>query len=517
MLEFFNKRFFIIFLFPILFGGITVLSFQPFNFFYINFISLPLLFFSIIYVKKKSKSIYRKKPYLKNLFILGTSYGFGFFFFNNYWIANSLTFDESFMFLIPISLILIPLFLSLFFSLPITLIGNFCEKNISSIFLISIAFSFADFLRSNILTGFPWNIWIYSLSWSLESLQALPIIGIFTLNLLIITIYFLPSAFYFKSNIKYLFLFSFVILIFTNYFYGSYEINSAKNDTNLKKINFKIVSAGMSLSDFKNETEVASKLIKYSEPDKKKKTIFVWPEGVFLSDNFDKKKEIKGLFAKSFSKNHLIILGANTSKKTPSGEKYFNSMIVIDKNFNLISKYDKKKLVPFGEFLPFEKFLNSIGIKKITPGYASFSKGTGQSIINLELDLENINFLSLICYEIIFPRFIEKYNNFNFVINISEDAWFGKSIGPHQHFAKAIFRSIESGVYTIRSANKGISAFISPQGKILKNLQPGELGNIELNIPMLEKSKKKYKKDLIFFLLLITYIFTFFVLRKFKI
>tara|TARA_B100000427_G_C15134105_1_gene431509 strand:- start:13 stop:591 length:579 start_codon:yes stop_codon:yes gene_type:complete len=192
-------------------------------------------------------------------------------------------------------------------------------------------------------------------------------------------------------------------------------------------------------------------------------------------------------------------------------------MIVIDKNFNLISKYDKKKLVPFGEFLPFEKFLNSIGIKKITPGYASFSKGTGESIINLELDLENINFLSLICYEIIFPSFIEKYNNFNFVINISEDAWFGKSIGPYQHFAKAIFRSIESGVYTIRSANKGISAFISPQGKILKNLQPDELGNIELNIPMLEKSKKKSKKDLIFFLLLITYIFTFFVLRKFKI
>ena len=167
--------------------------------------------------------------------------------------------------------------------------------------------------------------------------------------------------------------------------------------------------------------------------------------------------------------------------------------------------------------MPFENFLNSIGIKKITPGYASFSKGTGESIINLELDLENINFLSLICYEIIFPSFIEKYNNFNFVINISEDAWFGKSIGPYQHFAKAIFRSIESGVYTIRSANKGISAFISPQGKILKNLQPDELGNIELNIPMLEKSKKKSKKDLIFFLLLITYISTFFVLRKFKI
>jgi len=123
----------------------------------------------------------------------------------------------------------------------------------------------------------------------------------------------------------------------------------------------------------------------------------------------------------------------------------------------------------------------------------------------------------MICYEIIFPGLINKYNNYNFIVNISEDAWFGKSIGPEQHFAKAIFRSIESGVYTIRSANMGVSAFISPQGKILKNLQPTETGSIELSVPIYEKNKNKIKKDLIFLLLLITYIFTFFILRKFKI
>ena len=192
-------------------------------------------------------------------------------------------------------------------------------------------------------------------------------------------------------------------------------------------------------------------------------------------------------------------------------------MVAIDRNFNIVSKYDKKKLVPFGEFLPFEKYLNLIGLKKITPGYSSFSKGTGEPIINLNLDSKNVNILSLICYEIIFPSFIYDYDKYNFIINISEDAWFGESIGPYQHFAKAIFRSIESGVYTIRSANQGISAFISPQGKVLKNLQPNEIGNIELNLPLLEKNKQQYKKDLIFLLLLITYIFTFFILRKFKI
>ena len=217
MLDFFNKRFFIIFLFPLLLGGLTVLSFQPFNFFFINFISLPLLFYSIIYVKKKSKSIYRKKPFFKNLFILGTSYGFGFFFFGIYWIAYSLTFDETFKFLIPLSLLLIPFFLSLFFSLPITLIGNYCDKNISSIFLISSTFAFSDFLRSKILTGFPWNLWSYSFSWSIESLQILSTIGFFTFNLLIITFFFIPSVIFFQNKIKYFFVAGSIILIFYNY------------------------------------------------------------------------------------------------------------------------------------------------------------------------------------------------------------------------------------------------------------------------------------------------------------
>ena len=324
MLSFFNKRFFIIFLFPLLFGGLTVFSFQPFNFFFINFFSLPLLFFTITYVKKKSKSIYRKKPYLKNLFILGTSYGFGFFFFGIYWIAHSLTFDDSFKFLIPFSLILIPLFLSLFFSLPIVLIGNFCDKNISSIFLISLAFALSDFLRSKVLTGFPWNIWSYSFSWSLESLQILGIIGIFSLNILIITIFFIPSILFFKNKLKYFFLSFFVIIIFSNYFYGSHKINSVKQITNTTGINFKVVSASMNLSDFKNETEVASKLIKYSDPIMEKNTIFIWPEGVFLNEDFNENKDIKELFSKKFSKNHLIILGANTQKKNSLGEKYFN-------------------------------------------------------------------------------------------------------------------------------------------------------------------------------------------------
>ena len=379
-----------------------------------------------------------------------------------------------------------------------------------------LTFSISDFLRSKILTGFPWNIWSYSFAWSIESLQILNIVGLFAFNLLIITIFFLPVILFIKNKTKFFILSFVIILVFSNYFYGSFKLNSITDKKDFKNINFKIVSAGMSLSDFKNEMATAKNLIKYSNPDTKKKTIFVWPEGVFLSNNLNNKTEIKDLFSKNFSENHLIIFGANTKNESSKDTEYFNSMLIVDKKFNIISKYDKQKLVPFGEFLPFESFLKVFGLKKITPGYSSFSKGKTEAVIDLKFNSENLKVLPLICYEIIFPNMIDIRDEFNVIVNISEDAWFGESIGPHQHFAKAIFRAIESETYIIRSANKGISAFISPQGKIIKSLQPNEIGNIEFAVPIIKKSKKLLKNDLIFLILLITYIFTFLVLRRFK-
>ena len=517
MLNFFNKRIFILFVFPFILGGINVLGFMPFNLFFLNAISLSVLFYIIFYVKKKTLSSYRKKPFLKNLFFLGSSYGFGFFLFGVYWITFSLTFDESFQFLIPFALILIPLFLSLFFSLPIVLMGYFIELKISSIILISILFSTVDFFRSFILGGFPWNIWAYSFSWSQESLQILSHIGFFSFNLILITLFFLPVTIFLRGNLKYFFISFLIILFFSNYFYGSYKINSKIPYKGENKINFKIVSAGVNLNEFNDQNLVISKLIKISEPKENQKTIFVWPEGVILDSNLLKKSKFKELIKSNFSKNHLIIIGANTQETHGNDTKYFNSLIIIDNDVNVIGKYNKQKLVPFGEFLPFEKALRKVGLKKVTAGYNSFSKGNNKSIITISFDKNEINLLTLICYEIIFPSLIQKKNNhFNFIINISEDAWFGESIGPHQHFAKAIFRSIESRSFTIRSANKGISAFISPEGKILKTLKSTESGNIDIDLPILKSKNTNMNRDLIFALLLIVYAIIFLILKKFK-
>ena len=119
----------------------------------------------------------------------------------------------------------------------------------------------------------------------------------------------------------------------------------------------------------------------------------------------------------------------------------------------------------------------------------------------------------MICYEIIFTDFIQKSDSkTNLIINISEDGWFGKTIGPDQHFAKAIFRSIENNTFVLRSANKGISAIIDNKGNIIKQLDRFEAGSIEFEVPLINSNKNK--NDLIFFIVLITYLLIFLYNKK---
>ena len=262
---------------------------------------------------------------------------------------------------------------------------------------------------------------------------------------------------------------------------------------------------GLKIEEIENRLK---KLIKFSSPDKKIKTLFVWPEGVFSGYSFNEILKLKNTFKNNFGENHLILFGIN--RLDEKSGNYYNSMILVNNKFEIIQEYNKLKLVPFGEFLPFEKTLEKFGLKKITEGYGSFLKGESQN----NLIFKELNILPLICYEIIFTNLIQNSSqNSNLIVNISEDGWFGNSIGPHQHFTKSKFRAIENNTYLIRSANRGISAIINNKGEVIKRINPSEAANIELEVPLI-KSKNKSKNDLIFFILLITYIFIFNYYKK---
>ena len=512
--KYLNNRFITLYLAPFILGSLATLSFQPFNLTIINFIILPLFFYLIIYIKKKSKAIYRKRSYKKNFFIFGLLFGFGFYLSGISWITNSLTFDANFKILIPFALILIPLFLSLFMALIILFVGPYLKFNFGSIFLLSGSIAISDYLRAKLLTGFPWNLWAYSTAWAHEVLQILNVIGLYAYNLILITIFILPAILFFKVSFfqKFFFFFLSFSSIFGLFIFGDYEIN--KNEKQLKetsqKMFVKIISPNFELEYGLSEEEIFDrlrKLIKFSDPDKSKKTLFIWPEGVFSGYSFDEISNFKELIYKNFSEKHLIIFGSNKLDET--SRELYNSMVIVDNNFQIVQSYNKRKLVPFGEFLPFEKLFNNLGFKKITEGHGSFLKGNK----NNNLIINELNILPLICYEIIFTDLIQQSNeNTNLIVNISEDGWFGNSIGPDQHFAKSVFRAIENNTFLLRSANKGYSAIIDNKGTILKQMNRNEAGNIELNVPIIKSNK--VKNDLIFFILLITYLLVFLINKK---
>jgi apolipoprotein N-acyltransferase len=225
-------------------------------------------------------------------------------------------------------------------------------------------------------------------------------------------------------------------------------------------------------------------------------------------------KNYKKIFSDNYSDNHTIILGMNSVEKVDGRLKIYNSLVVLDNNANLLGKYNKNKLVPFGEFLPFENFLSKLGLKKITLGYQSFSSGKKRSLITIN----NKNFIPLICYEIIYSGKIKTIGqNVNFIINISEDGWFGNSIGPDQHFSHSIFRAIEEGKNIIRSANNGISAFINPKGEVISKIKSTEKGVIEIkNFKQSDKTFFNVHGNKIFFYFILVYIILIFFLKKRK-
>ena len=462
----------------ILLGILSSFSLPPYNFFWINFFTLSFFF---IFLFQNLSITQDRKVY----FFYGWLFGFGYFVSGLYWISISLTFDNDFKFLIPISIILIPSFLAIFYGLISLFFSLLSSKKIlSSLFLFSLLFGSLEYIRGTILTGFPWNLIVYSLSEKINLIRIVSLIGTYSLNLIAITIFTLPSIFLLKISKKNI-LVGILLLSFPFLFskFGqTYKINFFDQDLIQNKIIIRAINSNIEIDKFYGNypAEIAIKdLIKISDPDKDKKIFFLWPEGIIPNTTKDELYLYKDLFESNFSENHLIGLGIN-NEKTEDGEKtYYNSFSIYDNQLNLIDYYNKLSLVPFGEFLPLENFLKKIGLKSLTNNYQSYSHGEIREVIQVNINSSFINFIPLICYEIIYSGSITKTNEFDFILNISEDGWFGKSIGPKQHFIHSVFRSIETGKYIVRSANNGVTAIVNPIGVVEKKLSNGENGFID--------------------------------------
>ena len=498
-------------------GAVSSYSLPPYNYFIINFITFSL-FFIFIFNKKKVTS--------KNssLFQYGWYFGFGYFLFSLYWIIISLTFDQSFKFLIPFSLIILPAFMAIFYGLIVYLFSIFYSRNVTSSFLVfSILYGSVEFIRGFILTGFPWNLISFSFSGNIYFIQILSVIGTYSFNLICISLFTVPALFILRNSRVEIIVCFFFILISTVFLIFGYIKNNNFDSLESKKNNYtiKAISSNISLDRFyskQDELKIINELIELSDPTKIEPTIFVWPEGIIPDSNLENMKTYKNLFSDKFGENDIIIMGLNSLKIKDNKNLIFNSMSVFDNELNIIANYNKVNLVPFGEFIPFKSVLSFIGFKTITNSYQSFSSGETRSPLNIKYNNIDLSFLPLICYEIIYSGKLSKDNNFDYIINISEDGWFGNSIGPKQHFSHSIFRSIESGKYIIRSSNNGISAIINPVGIVEQKVEFGSTGDVELSENKLFKPTPFMAYgNKIFLMLTLIYIFLIFSFNRLKV
>jgi apolipoprotein N-acyltransferase len=212
-------------------------------------------------------------------------------------------------------------------------------------------------------------------------------------------------------------------------------------------------------------------------------THLIWPESAFpffLTREPDALAEIANLLPPGTT---LITGGARIDDSHADGSRRraFNSVYVIDHDGTILSVYDKLHLVPFGEYLPFQDTLERLGLMQLTKQPGGFAAGDRRRLIDAK---PAPRFLPLICYEIIFPgAAIPAGERPDWLVNVTNDAWFGISSGPYQHFQQARLRAIEEGLPFARAANNGISAVVDPVGRVVRSLPLGAQGIIDSSLP----------------------------------
>jgi apolipoprotein N-acyltransferase len=470
-------------------GAIGALALPPFGIFATLFISFTLLVWLIDGSTGNPGGGAASR--LRAAFVLGWLFGFGYFVANLWWLGNALLVDaEEFAWALPLAVFGLPAYLAIFYGLATALARAVWSDGIGRLAALAAAFGVAEWLRSFVLTGFPWNAIAYGAMPVPLMMQSDAVLGIFGVTVLAVFVFSAPALFGTGKG-KIIGLAVAVLLAAAHVGFGAWRLNVA--DEKLasgdgKKTTIRIVQPMIDQAqklDDTNRTEIFEEHLRLTAAPLKdgeaRPDIVVWPETsvpFILTENPDALARI----AEVLEDGQVLVTGAVRSENAGAGvaPRYYNSIYVIDSDGQITSAADKVHLVPYGEYVPYESILASLGITEAIAMPGGFTAASSRSLLTLP---SGALLYPLICYEAIFPGEIgPDVERTSAILNVTNDGWFGATPGPYQHFQQARLRAVENGMFLIRGANTGISAVVDPFGRVVQGLGYNQKGVINASI-----------------------------------
>jgi len=470
-------------------GALSSLAMAPFDAWPLLFVTFPVMVWLIDGVGAA------RFNGIGSAAIAGWWFGFGYFVPGLYWIGNAFLVDAStFGWLLPFAVCGLPAYLALFTALGFALARAIWPRGAARILALAAAMTIAEWLRGHLLTGFPWNAFGYALTEPLALAQTASLIGLWGMTFLSVAIFASPAVLIDgRDATRHRWLPPLAAALALIAMAGFGALRLGNHPTALLDVRLRIMQPDVSQDERFNYSAKAAVMRKYlalsdratgpQTSGVRDTQILIWPESAFpffLAREGDAMAQIAALLPPGT----VLITGAVRAPDLPPGtpiRRAYNSIYLIGDDGGFLSVYDKLHLVPFGEYLPFQSLMERLGFEQLTRVRGGFIAGTRRRVIDVP---RAPSMLPLICYEAIFPdEMAAQGERPGWMVNLTNDGWFGTSTGPYQHLQQARLRTIETGLPLVRAANTGVSAVIDPAGRIIASLGLGEEGVLDARLP----------------------------------
>jgi apolipoprotein N-acyltransferase len=470
-------------------GAMSAFAMAPFNAWPVLFVTFPVM---VWLIDGAGAGRLRGVPAAA---MAGWWFGLGYFVPGLYWIGYAFLVDAStFAWLMPFAVLGLPAYLALFPALGFALARMIWTRDASRVLALAVSLTASEWLRGHVLSGFPWNVFGYALSEPLALAQTASLIGLWGMTFLAIAIFASPAVLidgksrgraWMAPGIA-------ILLLIAMGIFGGVRLK-LQPTVSVANVKLRIMQPNLQQDvkfNYSAKAEVMQRYVTLSDrasgPQStgvRDASILIWPESAFPFF-LTREPDVMAQIADLLPKGTVLITGSVRAPDVPAGTaitRAYNSIYLIDHDGSVLSVYDKLHLVPFGEYLPFQDWMEKLGLVQLTKVHGGFIPGTRRR----PMEIPNApRALPLICYEAIFPDAIgARDDRPGWIINLTNDGWFGYSTGPYQHLQQARLRAIEQGLPLVRAANTGISAVVDPMGRVVAQLGLGIEGVLDSTLP----------------------------------